>query len=126
MLFGLETGRRVMSHGASTTKRSGGKVCKTHSTCTRVVGKLVDEAERCPSISRIRLGYISAGIGSAHGLCRAKILPEPGALLLKIRDHTFHQEVWIYVLNQRDAKEWLVRCLTKLGLKICCSDDATS
>ena len=93
----------------SKTSRSGGKFCGTHTTLISAAMTICDIAVRCPYVTKISPGFITAGLPSAQGKRRVKITDDGRSILLLIRDNTSKQEVRIFVSNMQEAKLALAR-----------------
>ena len=85
--------------------RLGGKYGGTHTTLIPAAAVVCDIANACPSVRRIFLGFIKAGLRSVSGHRRVKITEQREMILLSIRDNTSHQEVHIYADDVQAAKQ---------------------
>ena len=98
--------------------RAGGKFCRSHGTCVHAATIVADIADRCKDVTKIRLGYITSGTGSAGGLRRVKITVERKSLLLEVRDNTSIQEIWVYVSDLEAAKSALINGILAKGFGV--------
>lgn len=90
--------------------RSGDKYSGSHTTVIPAAGIICDVAYKCDAVTRIALGYIKAGLKSASGQRRVKMVDEGTAILLSIRDNTSHQEVRVYASgSKQEALETIAR-----------------
>lgn len=89
--------------------RQGGKYTGNHTTLTPVAALLCDIAHDCPHVTRISPGFLKAGLKSANGQRRVKIIDQEGGILLSVRDNTSHQEVHVYVANLHEARLAIAR-----------------
>jgi hypothetical protein len=102
----------------SKNKRAGGKFCESHTTCITTAAKVADIAHACPHVTKINLGFITAGLRSAGGHRRVKIVDDGKSLLLGVRDSTSHQELRIYVSDLPAAKLAIVTGIRAKGIKV--------
>ena len=72
----------------SKDSRSGGKYCGSHTTAIPTAAMLGDIAQKRPEVSKILLGFIKAGLKSANGQKRVKLIDCEGSVLLSVRDNT--------------------------------------
>lgn len=101
---------------AGKTKRAGGKYARSHTTMIPAAAILCSALERVPEVTRISLGFITAGM-RVVAIRRVKIVTaNETALKLSIRDHISHQEVYIYLASAAD-KESTVNALKKIATR---------
>lgn len=101
---------------AGKTKKAGGKYAKSHSTMIPAAAIVCKALERIPEVTRISLGFITAGMRTV-ATRRIKITVVGGAAIkLSVRDHISHQEVYIYVATESD-KTSVIAILNKIATK---------
>lgn len=83
--------------------RSGGKYSSSHTTVIPAAGTICDIVNKCPIVTRISLGFITAGLRSVSGQRRVKITEYVGVILLSVRDNTSRQEVYVYADDLQKA-----------------------
>lgn len=79
--------------------RSGGKVGGTHTTVIPAAGGLVDIAVSQTEVTKVVLGFISAGLPSVRGKKRVKLSEEQGTVALSVRDNVSLQMIRVYTTN---------------------------
>ncbi|MFA5098717.1 MAG: DUF2103 domain-containing protein [Candidatus Paceibacterota bacterium] len=99
-------------------KRSGGKYCGSHTTVIDAALIPVDIAHKQPEVYKISLGYIKAGLPSANGDRRVKIVDIDGGVLLSIRGNTTHQEVTVYTHDSHKTKFAIACAVRDAGINI--------
>ena len=103
-------------------KRSGGKYNGSHTTVIPAAATLCDVAHDLECVTKISLGFIKAGLKSAHGNRRVKITEKQGALLLAIRDNNTHQEIFVYSNDLKVAKQGIKEGAEKEGIQVSFAD----
>lgn len=103
----------------SKDSRLGGKFNGNHTTLTHLAAIVCDIAEKCPEVTKISPGFLTAGLRSVNGQRRVKIVQHPGMIFLSIRDNTSHQEVHVYASKVQPALEWIARGVRDEEIAIC-------
>lgn len=104
--------------------RSGGKYTGNHTTLIPLAATACDVAYNVPEVTKITPGYIKAGIRSANGKTRIKIVDENcHCILLAVRDNNSHQEVRVYVTDIQSARTAIARGLRNHDVRICFTKD---
>ncbi len=103
---------------AKKNSRSGGKFNTSHTTVVPSAGEIADIAERCPYVTKIALGFIKAGLPSAKGLKRVKVMTDEGSLLFTVRGNTSQQELRIYATDVEAAKRMILHDAHLAGFKV--------
>lgn len=98
--------------------RSGGKYTGSHTTVVPAAETICDIAHALPCVTKISLGIIKAGLRSAHGNRRVKIIDKQGAILLSIRDNNTNQEIYVYAMNLQAAKDGIKKGAEEAGLRV--------
>jgi hypothetical protein len=98
--------------------RSGGKYTGSHTTVVPSAGEIADIAERCSYVTKIALGFIKAGLPSAKGLKRLKVMTDEGSLLFTVRGNTSQQELRVYATDVEAAKHMILRDASAVGFKV--------
>ena len=103
---------------AKKNSRSGGKFNTSHTTVVPSAGEIADIVERCPFVTKIALGFIKAGLPSAKGLKRLKVMTDEGSLLLTVRGNTSQQEIRVYATDVAAAKHMILSEAHRAGFKV--------
>jgi len=98
--------------------RAGGKYTSSHTTVVPAAGVIVDIAHKCTSVTKISLGFIKAGLPSAKGLKRVKIVDEGTSIVLSVRDNTSQQEIRIYTSDKIATKQEISKGARKAGFMV--------
>lgn len=103
----------------SKDSRDGGKFSGSHTTLIPAAASVADKAETCPFVYNIVLGFIKAGLNSANGQRRVKIIREAGAsVLLAVRDNASQQEIRVYTRSKHETVLAIARGAREAGLHI--------
>ncbi len=100
---------------AGKTKRAGGKYARSHSTMIPAAAIVCRALERIPEVTRISLGFITAGMRTVATRRIKVAIANDAALKLSMRDHISHQEVYIY-LASADSKAFAITTLKKIAI----------
>jgi hypothetical protein len=100
--------------------RSGGKFTGNHTTFIPAAALVADIANACSAVYRISPGFINAGLKSANGQRRVKILKGDDGkyILLSVRDNASQQEVHVYASETHDAMHAIAKGARNAGLAI--------
>lgn len=99
--------------------RSGGKYTGSHTTLIPAAQIACDIADALPEVAKISPGFIKAGLKSANGHRRIKLIDEnEHCILLSVRDNTSHQEVHVYVKDIQAARTAISRKLLGANIAI--------
>ncbi len=98
--------------------RSGGKFTGSHTTCIPSAARVADVAVKCDVVTKVALGFIKAGLKSAHGKRRVKITDEGRSLLLSVRDNASHQELRVFASDVCRAQQILKQEIQELGIAV--------
>ncbi len=98
--------------------RQGGKYTGNHTTLVPLAALMCDIADASPYVTKISPGFIKAGLRSAGGNRRVKIIDSPTYILLSIRDNSSQQEVHIYTSDSSEAKKALTQGAKDLGVTV--------
>lgn len=109
----------------SKDSRMGGKFTGSHTTCVPLAAQIADLAEASTYVTKINLGFITAGLRSANGRRRVKITDDGKSLLLSVRDNTSHQELRVYVTNLQEARLAVSRGVRNAGIELRFKDAPT-
>ncbi|OGG89195.1 hypothetical protein A3G62_01035 [Candidatus Kaiserbacteria bacterium RIFCSPLOWO2_12_FULL_50_10] len=101
---------------AGTTKRAGGKYAKSHSTMIPAAALICKALERLPEVTRISLGFITAGMRTVATRRIKIVTANDAALKLSIRDHISHQEIYVYLGTALD-KDSAIQALKKIATR---------
>lgn len=107
-------------------KRSGGKYNGSHTTVVPAAEIVCDIAHDLECVTKISLGIIKAGLKSAHGNRRVKIIDKQGAILLSVRDNNTNQEVYVYATDLKAAKDGVTKGAEEAGLRVSFVKEAIS
>lgn len=98
--------------------RSGGKFTGSHTTCIPTAARIADIAVKSHVVTKVAIGFIKAGLKSAHGNRRVKITREEKSLLVSVRDNTSHQELRIFSSDLSSAQGFLGEQIKELGISV--------
>ncbi len=102
----------------SKDSRSGGKFTGNHTTFVPAAVLIADIANKCDAVYRISPGFIKAGLKSANGHRRVKIVKDGGQILLAVRDNASLQEIHVYANDVQAAMHYIARGARDAGLAI--------
>jgi hypothetical protein len=99
--------------------RSGGKYTGNHTTLIPFAQQACDAIYNIDCLTKITPGLIKAGLKSANGNRRIKIVDKSDrCILLSIRDNASHQEVAVYVTNLQEGRAAIVQSLRNNNIAI--------
>lgn len=99
--------------------RSGGKYSGSHTTVIPLAAAMADIAHKRKEVTKISLGFITAGLSPSRSGSRVKIgYGNNGHVLLQVRGNTAQQEIHVFTTNPIETKLALARGARNLGVHI--------
>lgn len=98
--------------------RAGGKFGGGHTTVVPAAGVIADIAAACSVVTKVSVGFIKAGLPSAKGLRRVKVVSSSSSLLLSVRDNVSQQELRVYASDVDAAKQYILKNAAKAGFSV--------
>jgi hypothetical protein len=98
-------------------QRHGGKFGKKHGTLTDAAVVIADIGNKCPHVTRVIPGVISAPRGSSGSSRHVKVTCKGHALHVSVSSNASHQQMHMYTSDKAQACKWMQAEIEKVGFK---------